>query len=298
MSKYYVLYNPIANSGKAKERTKRLNSFRFNGELVFSDITSIQSYSEFFNSIDSEDSIILCGGDGTLNRFINDTVTLEIKNKILYYACGSGNDFIRDVGMAPGDKPIEINGYIKHLPIVNVKGKTYRFLNNVGFGIDGYCTQVGDEMRAAHKENINYTAIAIKGVLGGFHPVNAEITVDGKTEHFRKVWLAPTMKGRFYGGGMMPTPQQDRLNPDETLSVMVYHGKGKLKTLAVFPSIFQGEHVKHTEMVKVFTGKDIKVKFDRPCPLQIDGETILGVTEYHAVAELVAKKREPELVYA
>jgi len=97
---------------------------------------------------------------------------------------------------------------------------------------------------------------------------------------------------------MMPTPQQDRLNPDETLSVMVYHGKGKLKTLAVFPSIFQGEHVKHTEMVKVFTGKDIKVKFDRPCPLQIDGETILGVTEYHAVAELVAKKREPELVYA
>lgn len=298
MSKYYVLYNPIACNGKCKERTQRLKSFQFDGELVYHDITTINSYSEFFSSIKYEDSIIICGGDGTLNRFINDTDSLEIKNKILYYACGSGNDFARDIGVAPGDKPVEINRYIEHLPYVTVKGHTYRFLDNVGFGIDGYCTQVGDELRAAHKENINYAAIAVKGVLGGFHPVNAEITVDGKTEHFRKVWLAPTMKGRFYGGGMMPTPQQDRLDPNETLSIMVYHGKGKLKSLAVFPSIFQGEHVKHTEMVKVITGKDITVKFDRPCPLQIDGETIVDVREYHAVAESVAKKAEPELVHA
>jgi len=298
MPKYYVLFNPICCNGKGKERTKRLNSFQFDGELEFLDITTIQSYSDFFNSLDAEDSIIVCGGDGTLNRFVNDTSSIEIKNKILYYACGNGNDFARDIGMAPGDKPIEINGYLKNLPYVIVKGKTYHFIDNVGFGIDGYCTQVGDEMRAAHKENINYAAIAIKGVLGGFHPVNAEIIVDGKTERFKKVWLAPTMKGRFYGGGMMPTPRQDRLDPEEKLSVMVFHGKGKLKTLALFPTIFQGEHVKHTDVVKICTGKDIRVKFDRPTPLQIDGETILDVTEYHAMAESVAKNKKTEKVSA
>ena len=37
-------------------------------------------------------------------------------------------------------------------------------------------------------------------------------------------------------------------------------------------------------MVKVFTGKEITVKFDRPCALQIDGETVLGVTEYKVKA--------------
>ena len=58
------------------------------------------------------------------------------------------------------------------------------------------------------------------------------------------------------------------------------YGAGKLKTLAVFPSIFKGEHVKHTEMVKVLTGHEIRVEFDRPAALQIDGETILGVTSY------------------
>lgn len=298
MSKYYVLYNPICSGGKGKDSIKRLNSFRFDGELVSVDITTIKDYSEFFDSIDSEDSVIICGGDGTLNRFTNDTQSIEINNKILYYACGNGNDFIRDIGLVAGDKPIEVNKYLKNLPYVTVKGNTYRFINNVGFGIDGYCTQVGDEMRAAHKENINYAAIAIKGMLGGFHPVNAEITVDGKTERFKKVWLAPTMKGRYYGGGLMPTPKQNRLDPDETLSVMVFHTRSKLKALAAFPSIFQGEHVKYTKMVKIFTGKDITVKFDRPCPLQIDGKTILDVTEYHAAAQSVVKEKQPQTVLA
>ena len=33
-------------------------------------------------------------------------------------------------------------------------------------------------------------------------------------------------------------------------------------------------------MVDVTVGKEISVRFDRPCALQIDGETVLGVTEY------------------
>lgn len=48
----------------------------------------------------------------------------------------------------------------------------------------------------------------------------------------------------------------------------------------VFPSIFQGEHIKHEKMVDIIQGHDIHVSFDRPCPLQVDGETILGVTDY------------------
>ena len=53
-----------------------------------------------------------------------------------------------------------------------------------------------------------------------------------------------------------------------------------LKTLTVFPTIFKGEHVKHTEMFTIMSGYEFNVKFDRPTALQIDGETILGVTEY------------------
>lgn len=128
------------------------------------------------------------------------------------------------------------------------------------------------------------------------------ITVDGKEYSYKKVWLAPTMHGRFYGGGMMNAPNQVRNNPDGTLSVVIMYGSGKLKTLMVFPSIFKGEHISHTEMVEVLTGRDITVHFDAPTALQIDGETIKNVTEYSVKAydksdiAIHKAEKEPETV--
>ena len=70
---------------------------------------------------------------------------------------------------------------------------------------------------------------------------------------------------------------------------MIFHGSGKLKTLMIFPSLFKGEHVKHTKHVDVLTGREITVEFDRPVALQIDGETVLGVSSYTAKLSVPAK---------
>ena len=104
------------------------------------------------------------------------------------------------------------------------------------------------------------------------------VEVDGKTFEYDSVWIAPTMKGRFYGGGMMMAPAQDR-NSDK-VTLVIYMSKSKIKALKEFPSIFKGEHINKTDMVKVHTGNHIHVKFSRPCSAQIDGETVLNVTEY------------------
>jgi diacylglycerol kinase family enzyme len=56
-----------------------------------------------------------------------------------------------------------------------------------------------------------------------------------------------------------------------------------------FPSIFKGEHINNKKQVAIHTGKDIRVVFDSPSPLQIDGELIEGVTEYHATSRIKAK---------
>ena len=138
--------------------------------------------------------------------------------------------------------------------------------------------KVGDELKEKSDKPINYTGIAIKGLLFHFKPVKAKVIVDGVTEEFTKVWLTPTMKGRFYGGGMMVAPNQNRKGT--TVSTVVYRTGSKLKALMVFPSIFKGEHIKKEKMVKVFTGKEITVEFDRPTALQIDGETVKNVTTY------------------
>lgn len=279
MKKKYVLYNPVAGNGKGKEGAEELKTRFDEQSLVYVDVTTVNDYAEFFAGLSEEDEVIVCGGDGTLNRFVNQTAGVAINNKLYYYACGSGNDFLRDM-KDPNEKLVELNEFIENLPVANVNGKEYRFLNNVGFGIDGYCCEMGDKLRGQSDKPVNYTGIAIKGLLFHYKPTNATVIMDGKEYFFKKVWLAPTMNGRFYGGGMMATPDQDRTG--DTLSVMLFHGSGRLKTLMIFPSIFKGEHVKKVKNVTVLTGKEITVKFDGPRAVQVDGETVLGITEYTA----------------
>ena len=277
----------MAGNGMVQGELETLSSF-CGGEAIRLDMTKIESYADFFAPLSEEDAVVICGGDGTLNRFVNDTEGLNISCDMLYYALGSGNDFLRDVGRSVSEGPFSVKQYIQNLPTVEVKGKTYRFLNNVGFGIDGYCCEVGDREKQNAQKAVNYTAIAIKGLLFHYKPCDATITVDGKDYRYKKVWLAPTMKGRYYGGGMMATPKQDRNDPEGTLSVLVFQGTGRLKTLMIFPSIFKGEHVKKDKFVHVLEGKTVRVQFDSPAAVQIDGETILDVTEYTAYARVPA----------
>ena len=284
--KYRILYNKAAGNGASKELAEALREkYAQQCECTLSEISDISNYCEFFSSLDEDDAVIICGGDGTINRFVNDTDGTDIRCDVLYYATGTGNDFLHDIGKEPGCEPFSIKKYIRDLPVVEVNGKTYRFINNVGFGIDGYCCEVGDSMKAQGKTNISYSGIAIKGLLFHYKPTSATVTVDGQSYHYERVWIAPTMKGRFYGGGMMPAPNQDRLAEDGKLSVMLMHNSGKLPTLIAFPSLFKGELLKKTKVAALHEGYDICVEFDRPSTVQIDGETIVGVKSYRAYAK-------------
>ena len=275
----YLLYNPL--SGKANSVPSDAECYEVVATMPvkLKDITEIEDLCEFFEGLEPFDEVVIFGGDGTLNNVANKLSDYSPKNDIYYYPCGTGNDFARDIGAADTREPVLINRYIKDLPTVTVNGKQSKFINGVGFGIDGYCCEVGDIQRSQNK-NPNYTAIAIKGLLFHFKPVNAKVVVDGVTRYFEKVWIAPTMFGRYYGGGMMPTPKQDRNATDKKVSLMIFHKSGKLKTLTIFPSIFQGKHVSRKKFVTILQGKNITVTFDRPAPLQIDGETVLGVSSY------------------
>ena len=283
--KYHILHNPYAGHGSHDEQLARITAlYGENAHIV--NITEIGSYADFASTLEPDDVIVLCGGDGTINRFVNDSIDVEFDNDILYAPMGTGNDFLRDIGVPFDTEPFSIKKYIQKLPEATVNGKKYRFLNNVGFGIDGYCCEVGDRMKAESTKPVNYTSIAIKGLLFHYKPTNATVVVDGKTYKYKKVWIAPTMNGRYYGGGMNAAPDQKRDDPEGTLSLMLFHGKGKLSTLIAFPSIFEGKHV-GKNITAIHTGKEISVTFDRPSPMQIDGETLLNITSYTAKAHTV-----------
>lgn len=193
----HVLYNPIAANNLGQQNAEKLIGLYPNEEFVFDDITKITDIRSHIFSIPSDERIIISGGDGILNHLVNDIGDENNVRELYYFASGSGNDFLADIrDSEPGDI-ILLNKYIKNLPLITVNGITRRFINGIGYGIDGYCCEVGDEMRKKTDKPINYTAIAIKGLLLHFKPTKAKVTVDGVVHNYKKVWLAPTMNGRF-----------------------------------------------------------------------------------------------------
>lgn len=277
----YILMNPLANNHKGEEAAEKAKSLFDDQSLKVVDVRHLTDVPNFIRKLSTEDKIIIAGGDGTVARFIDSVYDMNLQQKVWLYPCGSGNDFIRDIkhDFPEDTKLYPLEDYMKDLPEVVVNGVHKHFINGVGFGIDGYCCEQGDIQREQSLKSINYTGIAVKGLLFKYKLCNAEVTVDGVTKKYKNVILAPTMFGRYYGGGMMIAPNQDRKNLEKTVTNVVWTGR-RLPTLMKFSSVFKGEHLKYKKVLDIRKGHSVKVVFDKPTALQIDGETIRDVYSY------------------
>lgn len=289
--RFCVLYNPLASTGTGEKKARRLTEILgLDAEIEYRSLIDIHDKRVFLDTLDPDVTPIVTGGDGTLSRFV-DSLNGNPTRDIYYYAAGTGNDFLNDLGKTGDAEPFLLNPYITDLPHIHFNGETHVFINGVGYGIDGYVCEEGDRIRQKTGKPINYTGTAVKGLLGAYKQTHATVTVDGKTMAFDHVWMTPTMLGRYFGGGMMCAPGQDRLNMEGTVSLMVMRCRSKLRTLFLFPSIFKGNHVKATKVVSVFKGHEMTVKFDRPTALQIDGEVYSGVSEYTVITAHAEKMK-------
>ena len=290
---FCILYNPLASAGKGEMKARHLTEVLGEDSVVeFQSLLELSDIPAFLEQLPADTTPVVTGGDGTLSRFV-DAMKGNPTRDIYYYPAGTGNDFLNDLNKKGDTAPFLLNPYITDLPHIHFNGETHVFINGVGYGIDGYVCGEGDRIRKKTGKPIDYTGIAIKGLLYAYKRTKAFVTVDGQDYTFENVWMTPTMLGRFFGGGMMCAPAQDRLNADGTVSLMVMRCKSKIRTLLLFPTIFKGNHVKVTDIVSMYKGHDIRVRFDRPTDLQIDGEVYFGVTEYSvttATAERIARE--------
>ncbi|MBQ7830378.1 MAG: diacylglycerol kinase family protein [Clostridia bacterium] len=274
----YILYNPKANN-----ENNDLNIIPGAEELEKRGVKKVSliglDVPEFCASLSSSDRVLLCGGDGTLHHFANNAYGLEFPCTVCALRSGTGNDFLTDIGQQGNENLTDIRKYLQNLPEVEIKGDKRRCLNGVGLGVDGSVCRGVEEFKAkTNKKKANYTTIALDQLLRKYKRPTGRVTVDGVTHEYKDLWAISTMKGRYFGGGMMIAPGQDR--ESGRVSVMAMHGGSKPKTLAVFLKVFKGNHVKHTEMVDIFEGYEVTVEFDEPRDLQIDGEVYTDVSTY------------------
>ena len=182
----YVLINPVSGKCNWNKIVAYFDKIADGIENKYVNITDITDYVEFIGNLKCDDEIVVCGGDGTLSRFADSIKNLSFENRVSFYPAGTGNDFCNDLNIKKVREPFDVKKYIHNLPMVRVNGEEHVFINGIGYGIDGYCCEEGDKLHEKGVKKVNYTKIALKGLLGDFSPVNAKVTVDGKTYEYEK----------------------------------------------------------------------------------------------------------------
>ena len=234
------------------------------------------------DSLYPDDEVFIVGGGGTILRFAQEIRGMVFNNNIYFAPCGAGNDFFNDVAK-PGETFARVNDYIKHVHTCEIEGQKRFFLTDVGLGVDGYSCRVGEDTRGDDSsKDFNYSKAVVEGVLGKYEPCGCSVIVDGgEEEYFENVWIASTMAGTSYGGGVKIAPDYDRLTADY-LELVIFEHKGRMGTLLNFPKFIKGVHEGKVQGSHVFRGKKIEVFFTKPRDAQIDGEVVRNVRHYKA----------------
>lgn len=225
-------------------------------------------------------TIIVLGGDGTVNEVINGITDPE-KVTFGYIPIGSGNDFARGIGI-PKDPCKALHLILDHPRIqtmdigqMQYKGKTRLFAVSAGIGFDAdICHEVVvSPLKAVLNRlklgKLTYVCVAFHR-LAVTSPCDFEVeTEDGQKKIYPRTYFIAFMNNPYEGGGVRFAPQA--VNNDQCLDLCIASGISKLKALMLFPMAFLGLHTRFRG-VYLLRCKSVRVKTARPLPIHTDGE--------------------------
>ena len=211
-------------------------------------------------------SIAVLGGDGLLSE-----VSVAVANtgvRLLFVPCGTGNDFIKSLQL-PKDPAkalrLQLDAPERRIDCGALNGVP--FMNVAGAGFD---TDVLVETERHKKTVLGITPylIGLIKAISGFKPLEAEVTLDGVTEH-RRYTVVSVANGRYFGGGMKVAPMA-RVD-DGAFDVMLIDAMPRWKLLVLAPMFLGGWHTRLAATRRV-VAKDVVIKCRRPFMVNVDGE--------------------------
>jgi diacylglycerol kinase family enzyme len=263
-----LLYNPLSKNNKSNITTHKLVRYYKKNNLPFrlKSIIKIDDKVKFLEEKDMFENIILLGGDGTINRFVNDIEDYVLKTPIYLKSNGSGNDFLRTLKHQKNNTQ-----EIMQATFNNTEKKL--FLNGAGIGIDGLVLQYIDESK--NKGKFRYFVNTIKALIH-YQPTHSTVWIDGEKKEFQKTYLIVANNGKYVGGGMKITPNADLST--NTLDIIIVHTIPKWLILFIFLTIYLGIHTIFTRYVYSTKATSLKVQMPEPSTAQVDGEITNEVT--------------------
>jgi diacylglycerol kinase (ATP) len=274
----WLVANPAAGGGRARKRLPALlDALRAGGVDVSvketsgpGDATSIARAGRAAGV----ERFLVAGGDGTSCEVVSGLFPHDGPPPTLgMIPLGTGNSFLRDVGVTSTDTAIAavIAGQTRPVDVLRLdcdEGPIHA-INLVGVG---FAADAGELMNRRFKAlgALGYVA-GVLGRLVTLAPRAFPLSLDGGPRDDRPATLLSFSNSQYTGGAMHMAPAA-RLD-DGRVDVIRVGPMGRMRLLSVFPKIFQGTHVTLPE-VEVTTAARIDLELADAVDLMIDGEVL------------------------
>lgn len=211
-------------------------------------------------------TVIVAGGDGTLNAAAPALMTLERPFGIL--PMGTANDLARslDIPFDPvAAADVIAKGESRHIDLGQIDGKP--FFNVASVGLSAEVAREHDGELKRRLGVLNYP-ISAWAAFRRHRPFAVELVIDGERIRRRCVQVA-IGNGRHYGGGM--TMDEAAEIDDGWLRVYYLKPAGLLAMLRMLPALRFGWLRRQPE-AEVKWARRVEVKTRRPRQVNVDGE--------------------------
>ncbi len=283
---YFFIVNPKSRSGRGKRIWNLIEPLLLQKSIEFQVYFTEYSHHaiEIARKLTSDDqyhTIIILGGDGTINEFLCGTSNLS-KITLGYIPTGSSNDFARDLQLnADPAKALETilqpKKYVyKDVGVITYKDGSRQFSVSTGIGFDAaVCfealeSKIKDFLNKINLGKLTYTGIALRQ-LKIHKPFACTLLLDGyKKMEFKKCYFAAFMIHKYEGGGFKFCPEADY--NDSFLDICLVDSLTKLQVLFMLPTAFWGYHTK-IKGIHIFRCKTASLTASTPLPVHTDGES-------------------------
>lgn len=281
----HIIYNPASSTGNGKKIFLQVESYLISEKIEYkvyetTGAGSAKLYAKEITSDDSNDIIVVIGGDGTLNEVFNGIKDYS-KVTLGYIPSGSGGDFARDLKISKDpEQAIKSILHPKEYKFMDVGNLTNaecnkRFCVSAGIGFDAAVCHEALHSKLKLVLNkvglgkLTYVVIALKQIAStkkhGCTVILDEVR-QIKLDHF---YFIATMVHRYEGGGFMFCPKAKC--DDGMIDVCIAGDMSKLQVLATIPKAFKGNHVK-CKGIEIYKAKKVEIYSDEKLPVHADGE--------------------------
>lgn len=289
---YDFIINPTSSSGRGAKIWEQIedilqeNGIAYTCHFLTGPDDAAKTAGELSRDA-QERTIVVLGGDGTINEVISGFLHLE-HIRFAYIPTGSGNDFARSLGLPQDpfaclDMILHSSNVTRiHLGTAVYGGKKRRFAVSSGMGFDAEVCHIS--LSSGLKKFLNMLHIGkLVYLLGALRLLgrikNCDITVtldDAQSITYHDAWFATAMNMKYEGGGFMFCPNASP--EDDELDFIVAGGISKKTILTYLPKALKGRHV-GLPGIHILRCRQVTLCPDRPLCTHADGEHLGYLSE-------------------